>query len=81
MFTSEALNQKIYISNGKSLRLALNDHQSILDDHQSILDGMLDTLNEETTRQLCNDCLLTEVYKLVLNGYSRYGINEVFHLR
>ena len=38
MFTSEALNQKIYISNGKSLRLALNDHQSILDDHQSILD-------------------------------------------
>ena len=43
-FTSKGLNKKINRINEKSLRLVLNNHQSILDE-------MLDTLNEKTIHQ------------------------------
>ena len=43
-FTSKGLNKKIKRINEKSLRLVLNNHQSILDE-------MLDILNEKTIHQ------------------------------
>ena len=41
---------------------------------------MIESLNEKTTHQQCNDRLLTEVYRF-LNGYSSDIMNDVFHLR
>ena len=67
------MNKKISRIHEKSLRLVLNDHQSILDE-------MLDTLNEKKIHQQCIDRFLIKVYEL-LNGYSPDIINDVFHLR
>ena len=72
MFTFKGLNKKINRIHEKSLRLVLNDYQSMLDE-------MFDTLNEKTIHQQCINRLLTEVYKF-LNGFSPDDMYDVLHL-
>ena len=73
MFSSKGCYKTINKIHERSLRLILNDFESLFN-------SLLSTLNEKTIHQRYINVLLTEVYKY-LNGYSADLINEVFYLR
>ena len=73
MFTSKRCYKRINKIHESSLKLILNDYESLFD-------SLLSILNEKTIHERCVNVLLTEVYNY-LKRYSPNLVNEVFYLR